>query len=153
MRQIISAVLFLLVLAACSNLATPTSVPTLAPTAVPVSIATGASTPLAVPVTGTSDIFAELNPEGQAAKEWNGIPIMPGAIAGEGDEEGYVFKIKATPGQIQEYYQVELSKLGWRPFTQGDDESSIFIFTNETSETLAINIVTKGDEALVLLVK
>jgi len=152
-NKIISAVLFLLALPACSSLVTPASVPTPARTVAPIPTATIASTQSPRLPTETPDLVAELDPEGQPAKEWNGIPIMPGAIAGEGDEEGYVFTIKATPEQIQEYYQLELGKLGWKPFAQGDEESSMFIFTNETSETLAVNIVTKGDEALVLLVK
>jgi hypothetical protein len=153
MKKIVAAILFLFILPACSIIATPTSVPTLVPTAVPVDTATVARTQAPLMPTATPDIVAELDPEGQPAKEWNGIPIMPGAIAGEGDEEGYVFTIKATPQQIQEYYQGELSKLGWQPFAQGDGGSSMFIFTNETAETIAVNIVTKGDEALVLLVK
>lgn len=153
MKKIVAAILFLFILPACSNFATSRSVPTLAPTAVTITTATVAPTQAPRLPTTTPDIVAALEPEGQPAKEWNGIPIMPGAIAGEGDEEGYVFTIKATPQQIQEYYQGELSKLGWQPFAQGQEESSMFIFTNETSETLAVNIVTKGDEALVLLVK
>lgn len=153
MKKIVVAILLWFVLPACSSLATPTSVPTLAPTAIPVFAATVASTQSPLRPTETPDLVAELDPKGQPAKEWNGIPIMPGAIAGEGDAEGYVFTIKATPQQIQEYYQLELSKLGWQPFAQADVESSVFIFTNESSETLAVNIVTKGEEALVLLVK
>lgn len=153
MKKIFVVILFLFTLPACSSLAAPTSVPTLGATAVPISSATVAATQGPLLPTATPDVVAALEPEGQPAKEWNGIPIMPGALAGEGDEEGYVFTIKATPQQIQQYYQAELSKLGWQPFAPGDGESSMFLFTNETAETLAVNIVTKGEEALVLLVK
>lgn len=88
--------------------------------------------------------------EGQVAADWNGIPIMPNAAAGEGDEESYVFTIKATPEQVQTYYQVELAKLGWQPLAADGGDSSL-IFTNGTSTTLTISILAKGDEVLVLL--
>jgi hypothetical protein len=79
---------------------------------------------------------------------------MPEAIAGEGDEESYVFTIKATPQQVQEYYQLELGKLGWQPFsTDNGDSSLMLMFTNNASATLTISIIAKGDQVLVLLVK
>jgi len=79
---------------------------------------------------------------------------MPDAIAGEGDGESYVFTIKATPQQVQEYYQLELGKLGWQPFATGNGDSSLMLmFTNNASATLTVSIIAKGDEVLVLLVK
>jgi hypothetical protein len=143
-------------LAACSAFAqpTPTAVPTLTFTAIPTRTATRAPTSTPLPPTETPDAVAELAPEGEPDSEWDGIPIMPGAIAGEGDEEGYVFTIKATPQQVQEYYETELAKLGWQPFAQGDGEASLMlIFMNEDSTTLTVSVIAKGDEVLVLLVK
>jgi hypothetical protein len=153
-KKPIVAILFLftLVLAACSNFIqpNPTVTPTLTLTAVPTLALT--NTPL--PSTETPDAVAALVPEGQPASEWNGIPIMPDAIAGEGDEESYVFTIKATPQQVQEYYQLELGKLGWQPFATGNGDSSLMLmFTNNASATLTVSIIAKGDEVLVLLVK
>lgn len=78
---------------------------------------------------------------------------MPGATAGEGDEEGYVFAIKATPEQIKEYYQIELGKLGWQSLETGNQDPVQLRFVNNTSATLTVNIMTKREEALVLLVK
>jgi hypothetical protein len=77
---------------------------------------------------------------------------MPGAIAGEGDEESYVFTIKATPQQVQDYYQVELGKLGWQPLGTEDRDSSL-MFTNNASATITISIIAKGEQVLVLLVR
>jgi hypothetical protein len=151
---VVRLVLFALILSACSIreqphptlVTTPTSI--VVPTATP-AVASG-NTPL--PLTSTPDAVAGLNPEGQPASDWKGIPIMPGAIAGAGDEDGYVFTTKATPQQIQEFYQRELVKLGWQPMATGDGNSStMLIFTNNASATLSISIITKGDEALVLL--
>jgi hypothetical protein len=104
--------------------------------------------------TETPDIVSALAPEGTPASEWQGIPIMPGAIAGDGDEESYVFTIRATPPQIQKYYQSELGKLGWQSSAQGEGESSLMlIFTKGDSTTFTVNILAKGEESLVLLVK
>jgi len=140
-----SLLLLMLVLAACSNFRqpSPTAIPTLTLTVLPTFAPTQ-----------TPDAVSSLIPEGQPASEWNGIPIMPEAIAGEGDEESYVFTIKATPQQVQEYYQLELGKLGWQPFaTDNGDSSLMLMFTNNASATLTISIIAKGDQVLVLLVK
>ncbi len=76
------------------------------------------------------------------------------AIAGEGDEESYVFTIKATPQQVADYYQAELVPLGWQPFgTDNKDASLMLLFMDQSSATLTISIIAKGDDALVLLVK
>ena len=149
----VCSILFLLILVACSNFIqpNPTTVPTPTVTIIPTLVLTNTS----VPQTETPDAVAAIAPEGQPAAEWNGIPIMPDAIAGEGDEESYVFTVKATPQQVQEYYQLELGKLGWQPFATGDGNSSslMLMFTNNASATLTITIIAKGDEVLVLLVK
>jgi len=138
------AVLFSLVLVACSDTVPPTPSPTATPTPAPMATATPTSSP--VLPTETRVV--------QPAPEWHGIPIMPGVIAGEGDDEGYVFTIKATLQQVQEYYQLELARLGWQPLTQDGDVSSIVLtFTNSESATLTVSILSKGDESLVLLVK
>lgn len=147
-----SLLLMIIILTACSNFMQPS--PTASPTLTLTVLPTLAPTNTFVPSTETPDAVSALLPEGQPASEWNGIPIMPEAIAGEGDEESYVFTVKATPQQVQEYYQLELGQLGWQPFATGDGDSSLMLmFTNSASATLTISIIAKGDEVLVLLVK
>jgi len=149
LKKFIATGSLLLTLAACSSFVqlAPTPIPTQTFTAIPTLTAT-------VLPTATEDVVPTLAPEGEPASEWNGIPIMPEAITGEGDAEGYIFTIKATPQQIQEYYELELGKLGWQILGTGDGSSAeMLIFTNEAAETLSVSIVTKGDEALVLLVR
>jgi hypothetical protein len=47
-----------------------------------------------------------------------------------------------------------LEKLGWQPFAEeGDDSSTTLIFLDSNSETLTVNIIARGEQALVLLVK
>ena len=141
--------LLIFLLAACNFPSqSPTAVPTLpvSPTLAP-AVTSGPSTP-------TPDVVSSLIPEGQPASEWNGIPIMPGAVAGEGDEESYVFTIKATPQKVQEYYQLELGRLGWQPFATDDRGASLLLmFVKNDSATLTISVIAKGDQVLVILVK
>ena len=144
MKKLISASLLVLTLSACSIPLTPTGIPTF--TAIPARTSTATSMPTstALPPSETPNV----------GSAWNGIPIMPGATAGEGDEEGYVFTISVTPQSVQEYYQLELGKFGWQLLSHEDSDSSmILIFTNSASETLTIHVIAKDGEALVLLVK
>lgn len=152
MKKLTAATFFLLVLSftACSSFvgSTPAVAPTAAFTPLPGLTPALALTHAALP----PDAVSALVPEGQSASKWNGIPIMPGAIAGEGDEESYVFTIEASAKQVQEYYELELDRLGWQPFAQGDGDSEVMFMNNEGS-TITISIISKGDRSLVLLVK
>jgi len=136
----ISLLFFILVLTACSTLiqTNPVATPTLILTAVPSLAPT--NTPL--------PSVARPN----ALSQWNGIPIMPAAIAGEGDDQGYVFTVRATAQQVQDYYQAELGKLGWQLLATGDGDASLS-FVNNASETLTVSIISKGEDVLVLLAK
>lgn len=156
MKKLIAISSLFLATIACSTTAQPTAtaVPTqtfsVTATLAPKNTPTEAS----LPPTATEDVHDALVPTGQPDAEWNGIPIMPGAITGEGDAEGYVFTIQATPEQIRDYYQNELSKLGWQALASGDGEASqMLIFTNDSGASLSVSIITKGEEALVILVK
>jgi hypothetical protein len=138
----------LLTLGACSSVIKPISTEILISTAVPTQTATVIPTMTFLSSDEMPDVISEL------ASEWNGIPIMPGEIAGEGDQDGYVFTIEATPQTVQEYYQLELGNLGWQLLSQEADDSSILLmFVNGASETLTIHVIAKDGEALVLLVK
>ena len=156
MKKLIPVSLLLLTLTACSNILPPTPVGIPTFTAVLPATATVTQAPTVTPSlpNETPGAGAELLSEGQPAMEWNGIPIMPGALAGEGDEEGYVFTIQATPESVQEYYQLELGKLGWQLSSQEEGDSSMMlIFINSASEILTIHVIAKDEVALVLLVK
>jgi hypothetical protein len=142
LKKVIMAHLFLLALSACLPSAGPTPAVPQAPT----QVAAVTPIPSALPPSSTA--------ESQFNAEWQGIPIMPGAIAGEGDEDGYVFTIQATPQQVQEYYQLELGKLGWQTSAQENSGSSLILsFLDGASATLTVSILSKGDQVLVLLVK
>ena len=144
MKKRIAASLLLITLNACSYPFQPTPgvIPTLTP--VPTRTVTIASTMTLPPPSETP----------RAGSEWNGIPIMPGALAGDGDDESYVYTIQSMPQTVQEYYQLELGKRNWQLLSEeGDDSSSTLFYMNNDAETLTITLFAKDDEVLVLLVK
>ena len=141
-KKVIAAPLLLLTLIACSGTAQPTAVVT----AIPTRIAT--LTPLPSPVPSSQ------TPAAQPTAAWTGIPVMAGAIAGEGDEEAYVFTIRTPSDQVQQYYEVELGKLGWQLSAEENSGTSLTLsFVDSNSAVLTVSILSKGEEALVLLVK
>ena len=146
---------------ACSSLIkpTPTHVPTSTSTFAPSPVPTATASDTPVPTdtalpTEPADVTTELVPVGEPESEWNGIPIMPGAIAGDGDTSAYRFTIKASQDEIQEYYEGELSKLGWSLLAtgQGDTGAVIMIFTGD-SGTLSVSLFEHADEYIVMIVK
>jgi hypothetical protein len=52
-------------------------------------------------------------PSGTPLDEWEGIPVMPGAISGETANDGYQFTTQADLDAITGFYETELSKLGF----------------------------------------
>jgi len=158
-RILVSLVLISLLVTSCSALApaptatatlTSTPFPTDTPTLVPPATAT--TTPL--PPTETPDPILALLPSGVPDTEWKGIPIMPGAINGEGDDEAYRFTIKATVEEVRAYYETELAKLGWSLMAggTGDTGAAMLIFNTGTSPFIPISIIPYGDITLVMIV-
>ena len=142
-------------ISACSVLApAPTTTPT--QTAALISMDTPAPIPTATsqPLLETQSPISALLPSGNPEKEWNGIPIMPGAINGNGDNEGYRFTINATAEEVQAYYEKELGKLGWGLMAAGSGatDSVMLIFNNEASLVMSVSIFPHGDLKLVLIV-
>ena len=48
-----------------------------------------------------------------ALPDWNGIPIMPGAVTDLEDTGGYQFTINASATDITNYYKQEMANRGW----------------------------------------
>jgi hypothetical protein len=156
-KNLIAVTFFLLTLTGCSPYPEQTEIPTIPPpssTATPVPTSTFTSTMTAGVPSETSQAVPTPTLEGEPVALWNGIPIMQGAITGEGDEEGYVFTIRASSQQVQDYYRLELAAQGWQSLSEEDEGSArVLVFIDTTSTILTVRILTKGDEALVLLTK
>ena len=152
MNRVITLFISLLI-SACSVLApVPTTTPTatLIPTATPTPIPT--ATPQ--PVIDTQAPISALLPSGNPEKEWQGIPIMPAALNGDGDNAGYRFTINANAEEVQAYYEKELGKVGWGLMAAGSGatDSVMLIFNNAASSVMSVSIFPSGDLTLVLIV-
>ena len=81
---------------------------------------------------------------------------MPGALAGQADgASSYTFNIRATPEEVQAFYETELQKLGYAAFASGvsgTGQPVLLIFMKDLA-TLTLSIIPYGDELIVTLVK
>lgn len=163
MKIICKTILFIvlvLALASCNTLAPkPTETPVPTETSVPTSTTTPeptlTPTPTSVPPTETPTEPVLKMPTGKPDSKWEGFPIMPGAIAGEGDSKGYSFTIKASAEEIQNFYEKELNKLGWNLFANGNgDSGTVLLIFMKGTDTFTVSIIAQPDEIMyVLLVK
>ena len=93
------------------------------------------------------------NPQGTPVTEWNGIPIMPQATAGqEFDATTYSFKATATATEAQEFYNAQLTGLGWtQPFSMpGGGEAALMLFEKD-DKSLTITVAPVEGSIVVLL--
>jgi hypothetical protein len=122
--QMFASILTVLVLSGCGagQIFGPTVTPL--PTQTPIP-PTSTNTPVpptatATRVPPTATPFSLRMPVGTPVSEWRGLPIMPGAIAGEETDTGaYIFTINASLDDIQNFYELELRKLGWKKTSGG----------------------------------
>jgi len=80
------------------------------------------------------DVGNYFEPSGTPVEEWNGIPVMPQATAGEEfGETTYGYTVPATATDVQTFYNQEMENLGWTsPFGfQASEEGGIMFFQNE----------------------
>ena len=114
------------------------------------------STQTPVPATETPSAPELKMPTGKPDSKWEGFPIMPNAIAGEGDSKGYSFTIKASADDIQSFYAKELKKLGWNLFANGNGNNTgtILLMFMKGTDTFMVSIIPQPDGIMyVLLVK
>lgn len=93
------------------------------------------------------------NPQGTPVAEWNGIPIMPQATAGqEFDSTTYSFKVGATAQEVQDFYNTQLTGLGWtKSFSMPGGADAAVVSFEKDSTSLLITIARVEDSAVVLL--
>lgn len=100
------------------------------------------------------DFEGYFNPEGTPVSEWNGIPVMPQATAGEEFADGttYSSKVNASVKEAQDFYSAELPKLGWSPsFSMpGNDMVAVLVFQKDSS-ILTVTITDVNGSVVVVL--
>ncbi len=95
------------------------------------------------PPAGTS------GPAGQPLANWEGIPIMPGAVSAENDAKGYTYSIKASLDDVKNFYVQQLGSQGWQPLGSGQASANslIMIFSNG-SDTVTVSVIPQSEGAL-----
>jgi hypothetical protein len=133
--------------------ATATSLPTA--TSTPEPTITPSNTPTMTPLpapTSTPPQEVLHIPTGTPVSAWKGIPIMPNAVSGDGDDKGYSYTVDATPDDVQKYYDKALAKLGWSAFATGKEEGkSVLMFYQKGSEMLSLLAVSDAVDGLTLV--
>lgn len=130
----------------------PTSSPTPIPTATPSATPTMTATQTPTVPSATPTIFALPLPTGQPVSSWNDIPVMPQAISGSEERGGYLYTVKGTVQQVEEFYEEEMINAGWRPFvrSEGRTDTKILIY-QKGHRAGSVFIVDQGEIVLVRL--
>ena len=90
------------------------------------------------------------DPQGTPVAEWNGIPIMPQATAGqEFDANNYSFKFTGTAKEAADFYTSNLGAAGWSPMVTTSDEQGALLVYQKDDKFLTIT-VTGADDGIVV---
>jgi hypothetical protein len=89
------------------------------------------------------DVGQYFNPQGKPVEQWNNIPIMPQATAGqEFSERTYSYTVPATAAEVQEFYKGKMESLGWKsPFGFQVTEDGGILFFQKENDFLTVTIV------------
>ncbi len=91
-------------------------------------------------------------PVGTPSAEWEGFPIMPGAISGEAVGNSYQFTTQADIDSIVAFYQTELSNLGYEyELTVNESAGFTALYFVGNNITGAIVVTTVGGVNAVLI--
>lgn len=138
--------ILVLLVSACAANTQPTAAPLSSFTPIPFE---DVDTPESV----ATDVVASLVPHGQPLSEWNGIPIMPGAIEGEGDANSYRFSTTASWVEIQAFYASQLSQLGWELLGSAEGKNgAVMLIFDGGEKTVSVSIVPNGETSIVVIV-
>jgi len=90
------------------------------------------------------------DPQGTPVAEWNGIPIMPQATAGqEFDANNYSFKFTGAAKEAADFYDSNLGTAGWSPMVTTSDEQGALLVYQKDDKFLTIT-VTGADDGIVV---
>lgn len=94
-------------------------------------------------------------PTGKPAVEWNGLPIMPQAIAGDEGEGSYYFTVEETVEEVETFYENEMQLSGWNLLGVGEGENGALVMVFQKEDAVAsVSIFLLNESTLyVLLVK
>lgn len=154
-----------IMLASCNTFAPkPTETPTPTHTSLPTSThtpeptSTSTEMPTPVPPTETPSSPSLPMPTGKPLSNWENIPIMPGALAGDektnNGATGYSFTIKASTDEIQNFYETELGKLDWSALAVGEgaEKGTVLMIFMKGTAALSVSIIPQPDDIMYVLI-
>ena len=100
------------------------------------------------------NIEGYFDPQGTPVSEWNGIPVMPQATAGQEFKESntYSYKVDASVKEVQDYYKAELEKLGWSSsFSMPGNETVAVELFQKDGNLLTVTVTERNGTVVVLL--
>lgn len=90
------------------------------------------------------------DPQGTPVSEWNGIPIMPQATAGqEFDANNYSFKFTGTAKDASDFYNSNLGNAGWSPMVTTSDEQGALLVYSQGDKFLTVTVSSVDDGIVV----
>jgi hypothetical protein len=92
---------------------------------------------------------ADPAPAGTPVAEWQGIPIMPGAMNGREADDGYQFSTNATIDEITRFYETALTKPGYSLTTTGEESGVALLLFERDSTTAVVGILPSAELNLV----
>jgi hypothetical protein len=131
------------------SIATAMPVDTLKAIASEIPVSTLEALPSAMP-----EFQAYINPQGTPVSEWNGIPIMSQATAGQEftDTHTYSFKATATVKDAQDFYSTQLQKLGWSSSFSMPSVGNVSVQAyQKDSNALTVTIMDQNGSIVVIL--
>ena len=102
--------------------------------------------------TTTPDLSSLIS--GTPLLEWNGIPLMPDALAGSERDGNYLFNTPSLPADVADFYNQEMQKLGWtaRPENETPDPSGIITLAYEKDKLKSVvGIIPQAEGSVVML--
>jgi hypothetical protein len=140
--------------ATVESIAMATPLETLQALATSVPVETIQSFATSIPVDTLEAVGNAFDPQGEPVAEWNGIPVMPEATAGqEVDATTYSFKADATVKEVEEFYKSRLGDLGWKqPFDTTVTGNSSFLIFQKDTQTLTVSVTAQDGYVLVMLI-
>jgi len=138
--------------------ATPTQTATPTPTETPLPTATFTPKPTSTPKpptsTPTPQLLSALVSSLTPVSDWNGVPIMPNAITGSGDDKGYSYTVDAEPAEIRAFYESALSAMGYSLFATGEGSGgeTVMLIFMKGADMITISIIPSDGLIIVLIV-
>jgi hypothetical protein len=93
---------------------------------------------------GAADTPELAPPTGAPLAEWEGLPIMPGALSGGQTNDGYEFFTQTPIEEIAQFYRAALAELGYSLTISGEESGITFLIFQRDSAQAIIGILSGG---------